>query len=344
MNEAPSTTAHNHRVALVRSPAFLGHETGAHVENPRRLLAIDAELKRQGLFTGRPEISFAPASREAVERVHDARYLDLLEQVSEAGGAWLDADTMIGPDSYDVASLAAGAGIAAVDAALAGTSSRSMVLARPPGHHATGQGGMGFCLINTIAVAAAHALTRGLVRVAIVDWDVHHGNGTQDIFYATDRVLFCSVHQSPLYPGTGDVAEQGSGAGWGYTLNVPLPPGEGDATYLRVFDKVILPRVREYEPQLVLISAGFDAHEVDPLASMRVTESGFREMAARTIATADETAAAGVVAFLEGGYDPNALARSVAEVVRALDTGPDGEYDDRDIHRDQDNEETSVRP
>jgi acetoin utilization deacetylase AcuC-like enzyme len=313
--------------ALVRSPAFLGHDTGTHVENPRRILAIDAELERTGLLAGRSGIPFAKASRDAIQRVHDARYIELLERVAEAGGAWLDADTMLGPDSYDVALLAAGAGIAAVDAALDGIAPRSMALVRPPGHHATADRGMGFCLINSIAVAAAHARSRGLTRVAIVDWDVHHGNGTQDIFYETDQVLFCSVHQSPLYPGTGARSEQGAGAGWGFTVNTPLPPGTGDEKYLRVFDDIFLPKLREYRPELVLISAGFDAHEADPIASMRVTEAGFRAMAARTIAVADETADGRVVAFLEGGYDPSALARCVVEVIRALDTASVGEYD-----------------
>jgi acetoin utilization deacetylase AcuC-like enzyme len=219
-----------------------------------------------------------------------------------------------------------------------------MVLGRPPGHHATRQRGMGFCLINSIAVAASHAVARGTSRVAIVDWDVHHGNGTQEIFYETDRVLFCSVHQSPLYPMTGYVSEKGIGAGWGFTLNVPLPPGEGDDSYLRVFDEIILPRVREFKPELVLVSAGFDAHEADPLASMRVTEAGFRAMAERTIAASEETAEGRLVAFLEGGYDPMALAQSVAEMVKALDSGSDGEYDGVSIQQELSNEETSARP
>jgi acetoin utilization deacetylase AcuC-like enzyme len=342
MSDASPPVPATHRAALLRSSAFLGHDTGEHVENPRRLLAIDAELRRRDLLAGRPEVSFSPASRDAIERVHDVRYIDLLERVTSAGGAWLDADTMIGPDSYEVAQFAAGAGIAAVDAALDDIVKRSMVLARPPGHHATNQRGMGFCLINSIAVAAAHALARGVNRVAIVDWDVHHGNGTQDIFYETDKVLFCSIHQSPLYPGTGDLTEKGIGPGWGFTLNIPVPSGEGDSTYLRMFDEIIAPGVREYRPELVLISAGFDAHEADPLGSMRVTETGFRAMAERTIALAEETASGRIVAFLEGGYDPRGLARSVAEVIEALDTGSDGEYDGIDIQHI--NEETSARP
>jgi acetoin utilization deacetylase AcuC-like enzyme len=202
---------------------------------------------------------------------------------------------------------------------------------------------MGFCQINNIAVAAAHALSRGLTRIAIVDWDVHHGNGTQDIFYETDQVLFCSVHQSPLYPGTGAASEQGTGVGWGFTVNVPLPPGTGDDTYFRVFDEIFLPKLRDYRPELMLISAGFDAHEADPIASMRVTEAGFRAMAERTVALAEEAASGRVVALLEGGYDPNALARSVVEVIRVLDTGSDGEYDGTSTHAERSNEETSAR-
>lgn len=342
MSEPSPSAQRGQRAAVLRSPVFLGHETGAHVENPGRLLAIDAELERRGLLGNRPEVSFAPAAREAIARVHDERYLDLLEQVTVAGGAWLDADTMIGPDSLEVAKLAAGAGIAAVDAALDDRVKRAFVLGRPPGHHATRQRGMGFCLINNIAAAAAHAISRGVNRVAIVDWDVHHGNGTQDIFYGNDQVLFCSVHQSPLYPGTGDVSEKGIGPGWGFTLNIPLPPGEGDSTYLRVFDEIILPCVRKYSPELVLISAGFDAHQSDPLGSMRVTDAGFRAMAERTIELAEETANGRVVAFLEGGYDPQALGRSVADVIDALDSDSNGEYDGSDIQHV--NEETSARP
>ena len=308
--------------ALLRSPAFGGHDTGGHPENPGRLAAVDAELARAGLLDGRPAVPFGPAVLAALERVHDPRYVEALHRLTDAGGGWLDADTMVGPDSVAVASLAAGAAIAAVDAALDGRAPRAFALVRPPGHHATPGRGMGFCLFNHVAIAAAHALARGLERVLIVDWDVHHGNGTQDAFYGTDRVLFCSVHQSPLYPGTGAAGERGRGAGAGFTLNVPLPAGRGDADYRRVFDERVLPVARAYRPELVLVSAGFDAHAADPLGGMRVTEAGFADLARRTFELASDHADGRLVALLEGGYDPQALARSVVAVLRVLDAVP----------------------
>ncbi|MGH2532216.1 MAG: histone deacetylase family protein [Thermomicrobiales bacterium] len=341
-----SSLSTTNRAALLRSPAFLGHETGGHPENPRRLVAIDAELERQGLIEGRVEVAFAAADRAAVERVHDPRYLDLLERVTKRGGAWLDPDTMIGPDSYEVACLAAGAAVAAVNAALDGVAHRSFVLGRPPGHHATRARGMGFCLINTVAVAASQALARGLDRVAIVDWDVHHGNGTQDIFYDSNRVLSCSVHQSPFYPGTGSAQETGAGAGWGCTINVPLAAGQGDAVFAGVFDEIFLPRIREFRPELLLISASFDAHQADPIGGMRLTETGFAALAERVVGVADECAEGRVVAVLEGGYDPLALARSVAAVLRVLDGNAPGEYDEHNTRpeRAPHEQETDRRP
>ena len=305
--------------ALLRSPVFQGHDTGGHPENPRRLVAIEAELTRQGLLVGRPEVPFAPAPLAALERVHDPRYLDAIAKAAAAGGGWLDGDTMIGPDSWDVARLAAGAALAATDAVLAGQVLRAFCLVRPPGHHATPTRGMGFCLINNVAVAAAHALAQGLERVAIVDWDVHHGNGTQDAFYDSNHVLFCSVHQSPLYPGTGMAAERGEGQGEGFTLNIPLRPGGDDLTYRHVFEDTILPAIRSYRPELILVSAGFDAHAADPLASMRLTESGFAWMAEQIAGLAADLCAGRLVALLEGGYDPGALGRCTAATLRALD-------------------------
>jgi acetoin utilization deacetylase AcuC-like enzyme len=309
---APST-------ALLRSPVFQGHDTGSHPENPLRLTAVEAELERLNLFDGRPDVPFGPAPSESLERIHDSRYLSLLAEAAAAGGGWLDGDTFVGPDSWDVARLAAGAALAATDAVLSGRVPQAFCLVRPPGHHAAPTRGMGFCLVNSVAVAAAHVLARGLDRVAIVDWDVHHGNGTQDAFYDTDRVLFCSVHQSPLYPGTGMADENGEGAGEGYTLNVPLRPGCDDHTYRRVFEERILPAVRAYRPELLLVSAGFDAHVADPLANMRVTEAGFAWMAGAVSDLADDTCHGRLVALLEGGYDLGALSRSVAATLRAFD-------------------------
>jgi acetoin utilization deacetylase AcuC-like enzyme len=307
------------RAALYRSPAFREHDTGGHPENAGRLVAIDEALARLDLLAGRPAIPFTAAADEALARVHDPRYITGLREFAARGGGWLDADTPVGPNSAEIAALAAGAGIAAVDAALDGRVRRGFVLARPPGHHATPTRGMGFCLFNTIAIAAAHALACGLERILIVDWDVHHGNGTQDAFSDTDAVLFTSLHQWPLYPGTGSAAERGGGHGEGYTINVPLPPGGDDRTYAAVFDEVILPAARDYRPQLVLVSAGFDAHANDPLASMRLTEHGFADLARRVARIADDYADGRLIAFLEGGYDPAALAASVVATLAVLD-------------------------
>jgi acetoin utilization deacetylase AcuC-like enzyme len=314
--------------AVLRSLRFRDHDTGEHVENAGRLVAIDAELERQDLLAGRPEVHFGPADLVDVERVHNPWYVEAIERAAAQGGGWLDQDTYLGPASFDVALLAAGAAVAAVDAALDGAASRSFALVRPPGHHATPERGMGFCLLNNVAVAAAHALARGIERVWIVDWDVHHGNGTQAVFEATDQVLFCSVHQSPFYPGTGAADERGVGRGEGYTINVPLRAGQGDEVYARVFDELFLPAARRYRPELVLVSAGFDAHRDDPLGGMRLTETGFASLARRVADFADEFAGGRVVAVLEGGYDPAALGRSGAATLRILDGEPPAGYSD----------------
>lgn len=310
----------HHPTAVLRSPRFYGHRTGAHPENPKRLDAVTEELRRQELLGGRPEVAFDAATDEQICRVHDPDYLVALERFTAAGGGALDPDTLVLPDSLDVARLAAGAAVAATNAVLDGRVDRAFCLVRPPGHHATPSRGMGFCLLNTVAIAAAEALARGSERVLIIDWDVHHGNGTQDAFYATDRVLYCSIHQSLLYPGTGESTEVGIGAGKGFTLNIPLAAGSGDAEYERVLDEIVLPRARDYQPQLVLLSAGFDAHEADPLADMRVTTEGFAALAERVVRLATEEAGGNLVAILEGGYHRQALARSVAAVLKVFDT------------------------
>jgi acetoin utilization deacetylase AcuC-like enzyme len=307
------------RAALLRDPRFQGHDTGGHPENARRLRAIDQELMARDLVRDRPVVAFGPAPDTALSLVHDPRYVAGVREFAAQGGGYLDADTRVQPDSVDVAALAAGAGIAAVDAALDGIAARSFVLARPPGHHATPQRGMGFCIFNSIAVAAAHALERGVSRVLIVDWDVHHGNGTQDAFYDSERVFFVSLHQSPLYPGSGAASERGAGRGSGFTRNVPLRAGGGDEVYRAAFKDVVVPVAREYQPDLVLVSAGFDAHAADPLANMQVTEAGFAEMAGRVREIAEAYAGGRLIAFLEGGYDPPALARSVAATLTMLD-------------------------
>jgi acetoin utilization deacetylase AcuC-like enzyme len=315
----PEEPPSRERAALFRSILFREHDTGTHLENAGRLVAIDDTLERLNLLRDRPDIPFSAASEDALARVHDPRYIAGVWEFAARGGGWLDSDTAVGPNSVDIAALAAGAGIAAVDAALDGEATRGFVLGRPPGHHATPTRGMGFCIFNTVAVAAAHALSRGVDRVLIVDWDVHHGNGTQDTFYESDQALFCSVHQWPLYPGTGASTERGSGRGVGYTINVPLAAGADDGAYADIFDQVMLPAASAFRPQLVLISAGFDAHTDDPLGGMRLTAQGFADIARRVVQIAINHADGRVVAILEGGYDPAALTASVVATLAALD-------------------------
>lgn len=312
--------------AFICSKRFQEHDTGAHPENAYRLAAIAARLRRSDLLDSRRIYEPVAAVIDDLLLVHDPEYVRFVEQIASAGGGYLDADTVIAPRSYEIARLAAGASIQAVDLVLNGEETRVFVFPRPPGHHAERARGMGFCLFNNVAIAARHAIERhGLFRVAIIDWDVHHGNGTQAIFQESDQVLYVSLHQWPLYPGTGRVQEVGVRYGFGYTLNVPLTPGAGDADYLEAIDEIVVPKVEEFEPELVLLSAGFDAHEDDPLASMSVTTGGFAEMARRVRDLAERLCSGRLVAVLEGGYNPEALAASVEAVIRSFDSVPDVE-------------------
>ena len=305
--------------ALYRSPIFAEHDEPSHVENQRRLMAIDAALERSGLLDTGPQPAFAPATFDQLARVHDPHYIEALERAAQQGGGWIDGDTYMGSRSFEVASFASGAAIAAVDAALNGKAKQGFVLSRPPGHHARPSAGMGFCLFDTIAVGAAHALASGIERVAIVDWDVHHGNGTQEIFWASPNVFFASIHQWPLYPGTGAASETGVDAGKGFTLNVPLSAGAGNDRYLLALDVAILPKLRDYRPELVMVSAGYDCHRDDPLGSMLVDEDGFGAMTGRLLELAQTCADSRIVLVLEGGYDPPALGRSVVRTIQTLD-------------------------
>ncbi len=254
-----------------------------------------------------------PATRRELERVHSTRYIDLIASSAGQPGRMLDPDTFTSPDSYDVALLAAGAAVQAMEHAL-DHGDPSFALVRPPGHHAEHDRAMGFCLFNNIAVAAAAALARGLTRVAIVDIDVHHGNGTQAAFYEDPRVLYVSTHQYPFYPGTGAADETGAGAGLGFTLNVPLPAGSTDGDYVRAYEGIVA-RLRDYRPELLLISAGFDAHAEDPLASMFMTEKGYARIARMLV----DAAACAVALVAEGGYDLEALRACLDATILAID-------------------------
>ncbi len=244
MNTESSPSTFKRPTAVYRSPLFSGHDNPQHPENQRRLDAIDHRLESLGLLTDRPPGEIADAPLATLEAIHNAWYVERLDRLAMGGGAMLDADTYVSPESYDVALKAAGAAISAVEASLSGSARRGFALVRPPGHHATPDRGMGFCLFNNVAAAAMYAIEQGVERVAIVDWDVHHGNGTQDIFYASDKVLFCSVHQYPFYPGTGSRDERGDSDGAGLTINVPVLAGQRDADYLRLFDDLFMPALK----------------------------------------------------------------------------------------------------
>ncbi len=305
--------------ALLLDDRFLGHDTGQHPEHPRRITAIQLALREAELLVARPAVEISHATDEQILRVHSNRHLVRLEQAANAKGAWGDPDTVVGPDSLDVARLAAGAAVAAVDTVVDSAIQRAFCLGRPPGHHATPDRAMGFCLLNTVAIAAAHARAHGIGRVAIIDWDVHHGNGTQDIFYSDPDVWYTSLHQSPLYPGTGGKDEAGTDAGLGTTLNIPLPPNSGNAEWLQAMSEAVVPFVERVEPDLILLSAGYDAHRDDPIGSCLVDGDGFAALTRAVVDLADQHTDGKVIAVLEGGYDPAALGRSVARSLQVLD-------------------------
>lgn len=298
-------------------PASAGHDTGAHPERRERIVAIERHLEQTG-WSGFERRDAPRVEREVLETCHDAGYVAALERLCAVGGGQIDEDTVVSSGSFEAAMRAAGGAVAVVDVLLSGEAVAAFSAGRPPGHHALRARAGGFCLFNNIAVAARYAIDElGLERVLVFDWDVHHGNGTSDIFAESKQVLFVSIHQWPLYPGTGAASEIGSHAGRGFTLNLPVPAGTGDAVYLSLVADVVVPLTRAFAPELVLISAGFDAHRDDPLASCHVTEAGFAGMAAQISAVCDELGVP-LGCVLEGGYDLGALARSVAVTMAAI--------------------------
>jgi acetoin utilization deacetylase AcuC-like enzyme len=298
-------------------PSSLTHDTGAHPEQPARLVAIERELAGRD-WLGFERVQSPAASRSALTAVHPESYVAAIEQLCARGGGQIDFDTVVSSGSFEAALHAAGGAVEMVERLLDGRAGNAFSAHRPPGHHASQTRSMGFCLFNNVAIAARHALDAwGLNRVMILDWDVHHGNGTNDIFHALDEVLFVSIHQSPLYPGTGSARDVGSASGRGFTVNLPVPPGSGDAAFCSLVDWVVVPLARAFEPELLLVSAGYDAHYEDPLAECEVTEAGYAAMASSMRRVAELVGAPlGVV--LEGGYALGALARSVAATMEAM--------------------------
>ncbi len=309
-------------VLVVDDPRFERHAPpGHHPERPERLIAARRGLANPaGLGLRYERVEPRAASDDELVRVHDPRFIESLAKLRDKT-VYLDPDTYVSPESVEIARLAAGSLVAMVDAMLDGPVSKGVALLRPPGHHARPARAMGFCLLNNIAVAAAHARARGLERIAVVDWDVHHGNGTQEIFWTDPHVLYISTHQYPFYPGTGDAEEVGDAEGHGYTVNVPLAAGGRDAEYAGAFERVVLPVVEAYAPELVLVSAGFDASARDPLAQMELSPNAFGWMA-RELARVTAASTKGRMALvLEGGYDLVALEQGLRCAVEGMTSG-----------------------
>ncbi|HSL95383.1 MAG TPA: histone deacetylase [Thermoleophilia bacterium] len=303
-------------VAVVWDPAYAEHDTGEHPEGADRIATVVGHLEATDLWPRLAVVEPRPATVDDLLLVHRRAHVDLIRRTAESGGGWIDGDTYVSPQSYEIALLAAGGAVAATGQWAQGRAGFALV--RPPGHHATPDRAMGFCLFNNIAVAARRLLAAGYERVAIVDWDVHHGNGTQAAFIDEPRVLFCSVHQWPLYPGSGWMTECGEGDGEGFTVNVPLPPGSLDGDYAHAFEAVIEPVVAQYAPQAVLVSAGQDPHADDPLASMMLSEDGFAQLALRVARLAETHCEGRLALVLEGGYDRRASALAIEAELRAL--------------------------
>jgi len=305
--------------AIINNPLQAMHDEPSHVECAARMDAIMAALDQSGLRADLVELAAVPVSEAQILAVHERRLLEFVRAVASRGPHWLGADTYIMPGSWDAARMAAGAAVTAVEAVVSGQVSNAFVLARPPGHHATPAQPMGFCLLNNIAIAARHALdSLGVERVAIVDFDVHHGNGTQDCFYDDGRVLFCSTHASPLYPATGAMDDVGIEDGYGTTLNLPLPYETGDLGFQELYSQVVLPAVRNFAPQLILVSAGYDAHWDDPLGPLSLSIDGYAALTQRLVALADELCGGKIMLVLEGGYSKLALAGGVIASLRVL--------------------------
>jgi len=305
---------------VVLDPRYLEHRPPyAHPENPGRLEAVHAGLEAAGLLERARRVPPRAAAPDEILLNHEERLLERIEETASRGATQIDPDTYTSARSYETALLAAGGVLALVDRVQSGELENGFALVRPPGHHAEAGRAMGFCLFNNVAIAAAYARKKyGLERVLVIDWDVHHGNGTQASFYATPETLYFSSHRYPFYPGTGAVDEIGEGEGKGYTVNVPMRGGMGDGEIVPAFQRLLLPIAEQYSPQLVLVSAGFDAHRLDPLGGMQVSAEGFAALARIVKTIALGSAGGKLVLALEGGYSEEGLSESVQAVMSVL--------------------------
>ena len=305
--------------AITLNSLHAAHDEADHVERKTRLQAIESALHASGLYHDLLELPVAPATETQILAVHDHRLLEQVRWTTTQDNAWFGMDTYTTRGTYAAAMMSAGAAIEAVDAVASGRADNAFSLSRPPGHHATPSQPMGFCMFNNVAVAARHAFMRhGIARIAIVDFDVHHGNGTQDCFYDDGTVLFCSSHAWPLYPGSGADGEVGLEDGYGATLNMPLPYRTGDMGFAMLYDQVLLPAIRRFEPEMILVSAGYDAHWDDPLGPLSLSIDGYTQISRRLVGLADELCAGKIVFVLEGGYSLPALAGGVLASLRVL--------------------------
>ncbi len=304
------------RTGLVFDRRFALHEMGEnHIESPLRIIAIN-EILETSLKSGFVHLQPRPATEEEITLVHLPEYLEFLKETAGKKSYFpFDPDTIAGPHTYEVACLAAGAGLTAVDLILAGQLDNAFALVRPPGHHALSHRPMGFCFLNNVAIAARYLQQKkGFKRIMIVDWDLHHGNGTQKIFYDDPEVLYISLHQSPLFPRTGACSETGEKSGLGYNLNLPLSAGKGDEDYLFLFQKIIVPVAESFRPEFVLVSAGFDVMRYDPLGGMELTAQGCGDLTQILLEIAEKWSGGHLITFLEGGYNLKELQRGVEEV------------------------------
>ena len=310
------------KTGYIFHPQYLKHDTQSHPENSGRLRAIQDRIKSSEIY---PHLHFPEprfATDDELKKNHDIDHINHVRNSCQNGTQNLDGDTVICSESWDAAILSAGGGLTAVDKIISGELDNAFAAVRPPGHHAEKNHAMGFCLFNNVAIAARYAINKHkLNRVCIVDWDVHHGNGTQHSFYSDPSVFYSSIHQYPFYPGTGDKIETGTGDGLGTTLNFPLDAFSEDSTYLDIIGNKLIPKIQHFKPDLIIISAGFDAHEDDPLGQMKVSSDCYRKMTSMILKLAEEVCDGRLLSMLEGGYNHKALADSVLNHVDALLTG-----------------------